>query len=152
MAGVELTAFVRAGRHKHHQELVAKLFAKLYSSGFIEPKEMPCLIDPSTDAYVYEPYVCGKCPNCGNSTGGNACEDCCLPHDPVRLIDPVCSFTGKKPSVKEIKRLVFPLEKLRAPIAQFVRQTPMSARLRTVAERMLAGTLPDIPLSHPTEW
>jgi len=152
VAGIEVAAFVRSGRRPDHQQRVAALFEKIYSSGHIERREMPCLHDPSSGRYVYEAFLQGTCPHCGRPCGGGACEDCCLPHDPTRMVDPRCTFTGERPVVRNVECLVLPLEKLRTPITQFVRHTPMSTRLRTIAEGMLASPLPDIPLTHPTDW
>jgi len=152
MAGIDAAAFIRAGRRPDHQRRVAELFEKIYSLGHIKHREMPCLYDPSTGRYVYEAFVHGICPHCGGPCGGSACEDCCLPHDPVQMADPQCTFTGEKPVSRNVECLVLSLEKFRTPITQFVRETAMSARLRTVAERLLSSRLPDIPLTHPTDW
>lgn len=144
--------FVRSGVRPDHQRRVAEVLRRLIASGHAEARTLPALFCPSTGAYLYEAYVTGSCPHCGVATGGNACEECGLPNDPVDLIDPVCVRTGETPERRPLRRIVFPLEPFRDQIAEFVGRGQVPDRLRIIGERMLARPLPEIPLTHPATW
>ncbi len=71
-----------------YSEALRAFFTRLVDSGKVTRSEGPALFDSETGQYLFEPYVGGGCPGCGNETSGNICEICGEPNFCVDLADP----------------------------------------------------------------
>jgi methionyl-tRNA synthetase len=70
----------------------------------------------------------------------------------VDLVAAVDHRDGRPPSVRPCTRLFFRLSALAERLAEYVKVTPMSAHALAMSQVMLDEGLPDICVSHPTEW
>ena len=137
---------------KYHQERVVEVFTQLWESGQLEVKEGPSLHCEDCDRYLYEVYVKGSCPHCGADCCGNACEACGRPNDCVDLVDPKCNVCGAVPVERTTRRLYFPLSRWQRQLEAYVEKTEMNTHLRWLCEAMFEDGLPDISLSHISDW
>lgn len=151
-AGFALDAFVIPQRSPVHREMVRDFVTRLYQTGKIVPRTGPALHCPRCDRYLFEAHVSGRCPHCGADSDGNSCEECAFPNQCVDLGDPVCNRCGATPETRQCERLVFPLDDYAERLRSFHASVTMSAQLEELCDAMLATRLPDIPVTHPTDW
>src|SRR5262249_19538001 len=103
-------------------------------------------------AYLVEALCRGTCRSCNAKTYADACEACGMPNFGVSLEEVHCSVCGGKPDERPVRRLLFPLEPHRPAIEAFLRRATMGGRARALAEKVLAGALPDVPVTIPADW
>lgn len=151
-ARIEMDLFARPRGSPYHMKLVRAFFEKLYSEGRLIAKEVPSLYCETCDKYLFEAYVRGKCPHCRAESGGNACEECGRPNDCVDLIDARCNSCGGKPGVRTFTRLYFPLGQYEQQLRDYYKSAQMNPHLTALCDQMLADGLPDIAVSHLSNW
>jgi len=136
----------------HHVAMVQDMFTQLYERGLLVVKDTPAPYCDGCSEFVFEAYVSGKCPHCGSGSGGNACEVCGRPNDCANLQDAQCNRCAKPVSLRTYRKLYFPL----APHAQWLRdywsKVEMGPHLSHLCETMLADGLPEIAVSHRSDW
>ena len=151
-ADIEIDVFARSQHSPRHIKLVQDFFARLYDDGKLVARDAPSLYCDKCAKFVFEAYVRGHCPHCGAMSGGNACEDCGRPNDCVNLVDPTCNHCGGRPSIRTYSRLYFPLGQYEDRLREYFKTATMNTHLRALCDRMLADGLPDIPVSHISDW
>lgn len=151
-AGFAVDSYVRPQHSPLHQETVTAFIRTLFERGRLERRTEKCLYCDTCGRYLFEAYVAGSCPVCGLTGDGNSCEHCAWPNVCTDLVDPHCTTCGASPSRRVYERLVLPLSQYADRLATYHRRTAMSPQLRVLCQAMLEHGLPDIPISHPTDW
>src|SRR5581483_4148944 len=131
---------------------VQETFSRLYETGFIVAKEVEELYDEVTGRSLHEGYVTGTCPHCGCGSDGNACEQCGRPNDGADLVNPRVTIRGAILGRRRCRKLYFAMSKLTKELDGHVRRSNMSPRARALSVSMLADGLPDICVSHASNW
>ncbi len=135
-----------------YQDGLRVFFSRLVASGSIALRSGPALLDPVTGGYLYEVDVTGACPTCGNSTGGNICEECGEPNSCVDLVNPRTRRSGDEPTSGSAARYTLPLHEFRDEVVAHHRLGRVPARLRELAHRLFQRETIDISVSHPSSW
>lgn len=151
-AGMAPDVSGRPRRDPLHAQLVQDFVARLHHKGHLVPKTAPAPFCSPCDRVIFEGYVRGGCPHCGRTTGGNACEDCGEPNDCGELASPVCVLCGEPAEIKPVERLYFRLSAFEQPLRHFWDAVRMPPHLRELCLRMAAKGLPDVAVSHPSDW
>ena len=151
-ADVALDVFSRPSHSRHHAQFVQEFFGRLIEKGVIRRQSGKALFGERSGRYLFEAHVSGRCPHCGDGCDGNACETCGRPNDCVDLLEPRAKGDGEPLVVREVERLVLPLEEHRAQLEAFHAAVDMPPHLQALCEAMLADGLPELTLSHPTDW
>lgn len=150
-ANVPLDFFIEPDRNGPYAAFVQNGIQRLVEAGWIVEKEEGALFD--TDGrYLHEAFVSGKCPHCGETSDGNACEACGRPNACIDLVGPKSKLTGASPRVRPQKRLFFRMSAFKDTLSQYVRTASMSAHVLDLCLGMLDDGLPDICISHPGTW
>ncbi len=144
--------YARPRLSEFHIPYVQEFFRKLHAEGKLVIKKAPSLFCEKCDRYVFEAFVSGKCPHCKAGSGGNACEDCGQPNDCVDLVDPVCKTCGSRPKITLMERVYFPLASYAEKLRSYYQSANMNPHLRALCEQMLNQGLPEIALTHNTDW
>ena len=144
--------YARPRLSEFHIPYVQEFFRKLHAEGKLVIKKAPSLFCEKCDRYVFEAFVSGKCPHCKAGSGGNACEDCGQPNDCVDLVDPVCKTCGSRPKITLMERVYFPLAPYTEKLRSYYQSANMNPHLRALCEQMLNQGLPEIALTHNTDW
>ncbi|MFC9503157.1 class I tRNA ligase family protein [Streptomyces sp. NPDC057002] len=152
LAGADFDRLVAPRRDPGYAEFVQAFFQKLYDNGVLVPRTRPLPYCVPCDRWLYEAYVSGGCPHCGSGSNGNACEPCGRPNDCGDLVDPHCVVCGAEAELRPQTRLYLPLAPFADRLARFWRDTPMPPHLRALCERMLGDGMPEIAVSHPSDW
>ncbi|MBT2468887.1 class I tRNA ligase family protein [Streptomyces sp. ISL-66] len=151
-AGFAVDSYVRPQHSALHRETVSAFIRTLFERGRLERRTEQCLYCDTCERYLFEAYVVGGCPVCGRTSDGNSCEHCARPNVCADLVDPHCTTCGAEPSHREYERLVLPLGQYADRLTAYHRRTAMSPQLQALCQNMLEHGLPDIPISHPTDW
>lgn len=151
-AGIQPDHIGQPRQSGHHVALVQDMFARLFEQGQIVVRDTPAPFCTCCDTFVFEAYVSGGCPHCDAGSGGNACEVCGRPNDCADLRDVRCNRCGNAAEIRRYPRLYFPL----APHADFLKRywssVDMGPHLTSLCEKMLADGLPEIAVSHRSDW
>ncbi|GAA4782256.1 class I tRNA ligase family protein [Lysobacter hankyongensis] len=151
-AGIHPDHIGQPRQSKHHDALVQDMFERLFEQGHIVVRDTPAPFCTCCDTFVFEAYVSGGCPHCDAGSGGNACEVCGRPNDCADLRDVRCNRCGNAAEIRRYPRLYFPL----APHADFLKRywsnVDMGPHLTSLCEKMLADGLPEIAISHRSDW
>jgi methionyl-tRNA synthetase len=136
-------------RDASYRSAVHERFVKLLREGRLETRELATWFCAGCDLSLYDSFVIGKCPHCGASCYGFLCEACCAPNQTTDLVDAVCDRCRRPPSVRVVKRLVFPLAPYAARLGEFHDQVRASPKLRRLAAQWLAqpGVVPATQVS-----
>jgi len=146
-AGVRWDVFVRPSASSY-PEIARQVFEDLRESGAVVAKTVPSNYCGTCQRYLFEAFVAGACPHCGSrDTAGIECEVCALPFADTDLVDVVCVGCGSAAEQRELERYFLPLEPLRDRLTGYLASVAMDARLRGYVARVLAGPLPDMPVS-----
>jgi methionyl-tRNA synthetase len=151
-ARIEMDHFARPNDSAHHAVLVQKVFKQLYEQGALVLREAPTLFCEGCAIYLSEAHVDGRCPHCNEGSGGNACEACGRPNDCVDLKDPLCHHCGSKPVIRQVPRFYFPLAPYQERLEEFFSAVEMNVHMKALCVQMLTDGLPDIAVSHPSDW
>lgn len=152
LAGIETTAFPRPNASPHHARLTQEFFRRLYDRGALEERLEPAPWCESCEHFLFEAYVEGRCPHCGDGALGQTCESCGWVHDARDVVEPRCTQCGSTPVERPLRRLVFPLSKHADFLRDYYRRVAMNHHLRALVEGVLADGPPDVAMTHPTDW
>ncbi|MFE0803659.1 methionine--tRNA ligase [Streptomyces sp. NPDC058812] len=145
-------SYVRPQHSPRHRDNVREFVRVLHENGRLERRTEECLYCETCRRYLFEAHVTGTCDRCGAVSDGNSCENCAWPNVCTDLTDPHCNACGATPSLRSFERLVFPLSRYAPRLAEYHEKTVLSPQLEAVCRDMTEGGLPDIPISHPTDW
>lgn len=150
--GIHLDYFIEPNQNADYAEFAKNIFKELYNKGFIIEKNEPAAYNLAGVQYLNEAFIRGKCPYCKRESDGNACEECGRPNTCIDLIDSYERLTQLPITVKPCKRLYFRLSHFEKELYDYVKSTPMSAHALAVSLNLINDGLPDICVSHPSEW
>lgn len=153
LANIKLDAFTSPDTELHRR-YVQDFFMDLYNENHINLKEMEHCYCEQCDQYLYEAFIKGKCPNCLSPSGGNFCEECGNPNDPLGLVEAHCTLCGSTPVIISETIFVFPLEPLREQLTEYYNENNHKWRphLRTWYKNLLSEKLIDVPVSNISDW
>ncbi|MDI1460788.1 class I tRNA ligase family protein [Catellatospora sp. KI3] len=151
-AAFATAAVVRPQHTPEHTRIVTEFFARLDERGALREVTEPLPHCATCDRYLFEAHLTGRCPHCGVACDGNSCENCALPNNVSDLVDAVCNVCKSVPTTRLGTRLVLPLAEYADRLRAYHASTVMSPQLEALCADMLAAGLPDIPVTHPTDW
>ncbi|MBC8051552.1 MAG: methionine--tRNA ligase [Sphingobacteriaceae bacterium] len=109
--GIAFDIYHRTSSQIHH-ELSQKFFLNLYNKGEFLEKESEQYYDEEYDQFLADRYIIGTCPNCNNEGAyGDQCEKCGTSLNPMDLINPKSTLSGKAPVLRVTKHWYLPLDK-----------------------------------------
>jgi methionyl-tRNA synthetase len=149
---IEPDQITHTSQDERYPDALRAFFSRLVDSGRVTRREGAALFDGETGQYLYEPDIAGGCPTCGSSTGGNICEECGEPNFCVDLVEPRTTSGTAEPRGGTITRYTLSLHDLRADVLEHHHVGRAPARLRELANRVLARERLDVALTHPSEW
>ena len=149
--GIEVDGFGCIG--DRFTKMVLDFYDRLHSQGRLKLRTWRFPYLPSTGEYLMDAYVLGGCPFCLATGYAGICESCGLPVAPGDLIDPRSTLYPDEPlETREAEILVFPVEEYRAELTAYFARTPMRPHMAQMIEDVMAGPLPDFPITQPTTW
>ncbi|MDX8360982.1 class I tRNA ligase family protein [Cytobacillus sp. IB215316] len=152
LASIKMDHLYRPNHSVEYLDFIQQFFMKLYNQGKLIEKEVPSLFCEYCDCYLYGAHVKGKCPHCLESSDGNGCEKCGQPNDCTDMLDVKCKQCDHIPSIKMTKHLYFPLQNYNNQLREYYKKVTMGSHLRSLCEKLLSDGLPDIRITHISDW
>jgi methionyl-tRNA synthetase len=138
-----------------YRQSVLSFVTRLYDAGRFRLRTVRLPYAERSATYLFDGLVSGVCPVCLASSCGGTCENCGHPNSFDELLDPHSTIDPTEPvSYREQTVLVLPMEDYRERLSEYFtahedRWRPHSMQL---IRELLAGKLPDIPVTVPGEW
>lgn len=151
-ANIPLDYFSSPKDSELYRRELSSVLNKLYDKRYIVAKTVEEFYDVKTGFSLHEGYIKGSCPHCGSSSDGNACEQCGRPNDCIDLLNPQPTLAGVEVGRRTIQKLYFRMSAVQEQLADLVDRSNMSTRARALSLGMLADGLPDICISHQSDW
>lgn len=114
--------------NKKYSELI---FSRADKKGLILKKTIEQLFDESKGLFLSDRYVQGTCPSCGSENQyGDNCESCGAKYEATELKNPISTFSGQAPSIKESEHLFFDLSLLEKEISTWIKDTNLQTAVK----------------------
>jgi methionyl-tRNA synthetase len=144
--------FLEPNQDDAYANFVKTVFKQLYEKGDIYAKTEMAAFRFSDRKYLHEAYIEGNCPFCFAKSDGNACEECGRPNACIDLHNGYDKLNHQPPEYRPSQRLYFKLSRYTDQLSDYIKSTPMSAHAFALSQAMLEDGLPDICVSHLSEW
>lgn len=151
-AWINIDQFVRPNSSPWYLPAVQELFLRLYDQGKLIAHSAPASFCGACQQHLYEGYISGRCPHCGDLASGSGCDGCGLPNNCIDLLDAACRRCGAPASIKILRRLYFPLSQYRDELRKYWNGVAMSTSLRLFCERALDSGPSDLAVTHYDTW
>jgi methionyl-tRNA synthetase len=151
-ARIDVDFFGQPSHIPHYHAMVADFFLQLQRTGKLVEREEECLFCERCNIYLFEAFVHGLCPHCGEPAPGNSCESCGRPNQCHDLQQPVCQSCGQSPASRRFRRYYFPLAVYEKQLRQYHERVTTPAHVQVLCKGLMNEGLPDIPITHPCSW
>lgn len=119
--GIAFDIYSRTSKQIHHKT-AQEFFLDLYNKGVFTEKISEQYYDEKAKQFLADRYIKGICPKCGYPEAyGDQCEKCGSSLNPVDLINPISTLTGKRPSLRKTKNWYLPLENFQDRLGGFIK-------------------------------
>jgi methionyl-tRNA synthetase len=149
--GFTFDCYSRTDDQQHH-EIVQQIFLQLLENGYIYKKEIEQTYCEFDKQFLPDRYVEGICPNCGQPSRGDQCDNCSSILDPLDLIERTCKICGNEPVTKETEHFYFTLSSFQDELEKRVERAKQSKLWRNnaiqLSERYLKEGLHDRAVSR----
>ncbi|GHH05429.1 class I tRNA ligase family protein [Amycolatopsis oliviviridis] len=149
---IEVHQFTATSADDTYPDGLRGFFGTLIASDPVRLVEADALFDPESGRYLFESGVSGKCPSCGETTGGNICEGCKEPNSVADLVDPVSAESGAAPRRGTVRRYQLSLHELADHVRDHHRKGRVPSSVKELAARVLSRGPVEVPLTHPADW
>jgi methionyl-tRNA synthetase len=105
-------------RAKEENIEAKEIFKEFYQKGYIYKKEVGQLYCRECDQHLADRYLVGKCPECGETTRGDQCENCSAMIEAAELKDKQCKICGSIAEVKKNEYFYLSLSEFEAELEQ----------------------------------
>uniref|UniRef100_A0A7C4THM6 Methionine--tRNA ligase n=1 Tax=candidate division WOR-3 bacterium TaxID=2052148 RepID=A0A7C4THM6_UNCW3 len=137
-----------------HYKLAQDFFLKIYSQGFIYPKEIEQFYCPRCNRFLPDRYIVGRCPRCGiDGAKGDQCENCGRWLEPFQLIQPRCLICGAEPQKQKTTHWYFRLSQFQDRLAKWIEEKKdWKETVLTAVQGWLKEGLEDRPITRDMSW
>lgn len=140
---------------QRQKDFVNEFFARLHDQGKLRVKEESLPYCSGCERYLFQAYIEGTCPHCSAPCFGNNCEACARPNSPIDMGQPVCRVCSTPATEsRSYKGFYMPLSDYQTEIRQYLltrKEVWRPRGLEVVLPLIDEGTLPDIPLTFPSD-
>ena len=138
----------------YHKEKVKELFEKLYYNKYIYEKIEPQAYCEKCNKFLSDREVGLKCPNCGEETKGDQCDNCLHVPTSEELIGGACLECGTKTVKKDNKILYLALSRFQKDIEKRTDECKNNwrANAKNETEKYLKQGLVDRAVSRDLSW
>lgn len=139
---------------EYHYNKCKEIFTKLYNNGYIYEKKEPQAYCEKCNKFLQDREIQIKCPECGELTKADQCDNCGHTPSVEDLKDGVCLTCGSKTIEKENKNLYFALSKFQKEIQANTDKCKNFWRInaRNETEKYLKQGLKDRAVTRDLDW
>jgi methionyl-tRNA synthetase len=133
---ISFDIFHRTSSELHHQT-AQDFFKVLDKNGSFTKDESEQFFDEEYQQFLADRYVTGTCPNCKSANAyGDQCESCGSSLNPIDLIDPKSTLSGKTPVMRTTSHWYLPMERHEDWLREWIKE----------------GKLDGVQQHNPKEW
>ena len=139
---------------EYHAKKVQEIFKKLYDNGYIYEKIEPQAYCEKCNKFLQDREIQITCPECGETTKADQCDNCGHTPSVEELKDGVCLVCGSKAVEKNNKNLYFALSKFQDIIQAKTDKCKQFWRVnaRNETEKYLKQGLKDRAVTRDLDW
>ena len=139
---------------EYHKEKVKILFRKLYDNGYIYEKIEPQAFCEHCNKFLSDREIVLKCPECGEETKGDQCDNCLHVPTTEELKFGNCIECGSKISEKDNKVLYLALSKFQEQIEKHTAKVNSEWRInaKNETDKYLKQGLIDRAVTRDLSW
>ncbi len=139
---------------EYHAKKVQEIFKKLYDNGYIYEKIEPQAYCEKCNKFLQDREIQITCPECGETTKADQCDNCGHTPSVEELKDGVCLVCGSKAVEKNNKNLYFALSKFQDIIQANTDKCKQFWRVnaRNETEKYLKQGLKDRAVTRDLDW
>lgn len=147
----DLFSATKTDYHKNH---VKDLFRKLYDNGYIFEKTEPQCFCEKCNKFLADREIVLKCPECGEETKGDQCDNCLHVPTSEELIGGKCIVCGNKTVTRNNKILYLNLPAFQKQIEDHTKKVSNSWRInaRNETDKYLKQGLVERAVSRDLNW
>lgn len=138
-----------------YRQSVLSFVTRLHDAGSLQARTVRLPFAEHSQTYLFDGLVTGACPVCLAGSCGGTCENCGHPNSFDELLDPRSTLDPTEPvSYREHTVLVLPMEDYRERLSGYfaARQDRWRPHSMQLIRQLLAGPLPEIPMTMPGTW
>ena len=138
-----------------YRSTVTSFFVALHDAGRLSLRTVRLPYASRSGTYLYDGLMTGTCPSCLAGSAGGVCEGCGHPNNYDELLSPSYVLDPSDPvTYREATILVLPMENYRERLVSYfaARERVWRPHAMELIRELLAGTLPEIPITMPGEW
>jgi methionyl-tRNA synthetase len=135
--------------------LCEQIWKTIRDAGLVTERDVEQLYDPVANTFLADRFVRGTCPKCKSpDQPGDNCSKCGHHYSPVDLINPVSTFSGATPVIRNAKHLFIEIKQLQSFLDEW---TQSSGALQPEIANYLKGhflgePLRDWDISRPAPY
>lgn len=134
--GISFDIYHRTSSRLHH-ETAQEFFKVLESKGKFTQETSEQYYDEAYSQFLADRYITGECPKCHSAGAyGDQCEKCGSSLNPLELINPISTLSGKPPVLKQTSHWYLPMERHEQWLREWIRE----------------GTLDGVQQHDPKKW
>ena len=143
-----------ATKTEYHKKKVQELFKKLYDNGYIYEKIEPQCFCEKCNKFLADREVVLTCPECGEETKGDQCDNCLHVPTSEELIGSNCIVCGSKTVQKDNKILYLRLSDFQKEIEKHTEKVEREWRInaRNETHKYLKQGLKDRAVTRDITW
>lgn len=143
-----------ATKEEYHKQKVQELFKKLYDNGYIYEKIEPQCYCEKCNKFLADREVVLKCPECGEETKGDQCDNCLHVPTAEELIGSNCIVCGSKTVQKDNKILYLKLPDFQNEIEKHTEKVENEWRInaRNETHKYLKQGLKERAVTRDISW
>ena len=137
-----------------HKQFIREIYLKMEQQGYILTREEERAYCRNCRLFLADRFITGNCPRCGASGAmGNQCDACGAIIEPEELIDPVCSFCGKKDiEFRSTRHWYLDLTKLSPRLSDYVDLRHFQGNVHRLTQRMIEEGLKPRAMTRDIAW
>ena len=138
-----------------NRTLCEQIWGSIRKAGLVTERDVAQLYDPVANTFLADRFVRGTCPKCKSpDQPGDNCSKCGHHYSPVELIDPVSTFSGATPEIRNASHLFIEIKNLQPFLDEW---TQSSGALQPEIANYLKGhflgePLRDWDISRPAPY
>lgn len=120
--GISFDIFHRTSTELHHQT-AQDFFTVLNEKGKFTQETSEQFYDEEYNQFLADRYITGECPKCSSPGAyGDQCEKCGSSLNPLELINPISTLSGKTPILKSTSHWYLPMERHEEWLKEWIKE------------------------------
>ncbi len=137
-----------------HTAFVRDAYLRMEKNGYIRTQKEERAYCRHCQRFLADRLISGTCPRCGSTCAlGDQCDSCGTLLEPEELIDPVCSFCGRREiEFRETTHWYLDLPKLAPALRRYLETRGFQGNVRRFTQQMIDDGLRPRAITRDIDW